>query len=520
MPRHPKLTPEQIADLIAEIKDLKEQVAELKSQKTPPTAAPQPAPAPQVAKAQNRTGIYKDATPEKMKELLKENWASKKEQYNAAKRAKRAAVKGKAPTLEIKEAEEAPAPAPAPAPVMEAPKNEIIQAAPKKQRKNAKQPPKPKAEAVPTEPPRLRQIFGDSVACPDDETTWVAHHTKKWEQLSETSQTQYASNARKALINAGYAPPKTSDPIVIADYAGSVPIDIWKVVSEATDPKYSVDTRNNFSKGLLGVFNAKIRKLIEAKQDTHRLCVWSTISQLMNSNAKKDTGDKHQEQGQSVVAEKNTAEWGDWETKAKEYISKADKSFTAQRDAAIVAVYTLIPPVRRNWFNVEVVKEAPTKDDKRNSLHITAEGATMYWGNFKNKASFKNELPLRLPVENAELVALLRKYTATLKNKWLFPSSDRQNAKPFSRDAFGSRLGDLTQKIVGKRFTCNRMRASFITWWHDNNSKNGVNVSAMRSVMRQLHQTNFGINLSYAKLNAKWNKAVQQIKGDATKADA
>ena len=136
----------------------------------------------------------------------------------------------------------------------------------------------------------------------------------------------------------------------------------------------------------------------------------------------------------------------------------------------------------------------------------------VFWGDFKNKASFKNELPLRLPMENPALVALFKAYVPKLKNKWFFPASARLNAKHFKRDAFGTRLGDLTQTILGKRFTCNRMRASFITNWHEQHTKDGkVNVADMRAVMRQLHQTNFGINLSYEKLNAKWTKELTAL---------
>ena len=31
-------------------------------------------------------------------------------------------------------------------------------------------------------------------------------------------------------------------------------------------------------------------------------------------------------------------------------------------DAMMVAVYSMMPPVRRNWYNMEVVHEAPTKN--------------------------------------------------------------------------------------------------------------------------------------------------------------
>lgn len=507
-----------IAEMRAEMKALRELVAALTIEKKvePPKVEP-----PKESPKNEMTGKYKDATPEKMRDLLKENWQSKKDQYNAAKRAKRAALglkkRGRKATNEVV------------ADSNDEPKLEIVEIPapePAKKMKRAKAAPskaeaKASALAVPAEPPRLRAIFGESVTCPTDETTWVANHTKKWDALGVDARKQYPANAKKALSNAGYEPPKTNDPLLITEYALSVPIDIWKVVIEATDDKHSVHQRNNFSKGLLGVFNAKIRQMIETKDPkTHQLCVWATIIQLMNNNAKRDTSNKHEEQGQSEVAADNTSEWGEWKTKSAAFIASAGADAKSQRDAMIVAVYSMIPPVRRNWFEMQVVTAPPEKGDKFNSILITDKEVVTYWGNFKNKASFKNELPLRIPIENNELVALIRKYAPTLKNKWFFPSTDRQNAKSMTREAFGKHIGDLAEKIVGKRFTCNRMRASFITHWHTHNSKDGkANVAAMRVVMRQLHQANLGVHLSYSKLHAKWDAEVKTIKGEAEKPD-
>jgi hypothetical protein len=43
------------------------------------------------------------------------------------------------------------------------------------------------------------------------------------------------------------------------------------------------------------------------------------------------------------------------------------------------------------------------------------------------------------------------------------------------------------------------MRSSYIRWWHDNNSKDGVDVAKTKEMMAQMHQTNMQVHLSYVK---------------------
>lgn len=469
----------KVSELMKLIEELRAEVKELKEAQKP--KAPEPVPEPPKASEQppKQKGKYAGKTAEEKKALLKENWNEKKAIYNAKKREKRA-EKG----LKTRGRK----------------KKDVVVAVPEEQ--------------VPEQPPRLREIFGSVVKCPIDPDTWVHKHTKKWEDLGDNAKNSYPNLAKLALRNAGYTPPDTKDPITISDYCLTTPIDLWKVLTEATDPKYSVHQRNGYSKGLLGVLNAKMRKSLESKDpQTHKLCVWTTIIHLMNANAKKDTTATHEGQKQSAVAEANTIEWGHWLNKSIDFV-KNEKN---RRDAMIVAVYSLIPPIRRNWFNMEIVTEEPAKDDKRNSIIINEKEVITFWGDFKNKASFKTELPLKIPIENVALCGLLRDYKKTLKTKWLFPNSDKKNATHIPRDAFGKLIGDIGEKLVGKRFTVNRMRASFITHFHTVNAK--PTVVEMRAVMRQLHQTNLSVHLSYAKAEAKWNKAVEDIKASAENND-
>jgi hypothetical protein len=241
-----------------------------------------------------------------------------------------------------------------------------------------------------------------------------------------------------------------------------------------------------------------------------QLCVWATIAHKMNQNAKKDTTAKHEEQKQSPEAKANTVDWSEWVAKATPFINSAGPSFKEKRDALIVACYTFQPPVRNDWASMKFTDTVPTEQTS-NFLLVNEKEVVAFWGQFKNRSSFKNELPVRIPIENEALANLFRQWKKqNNKNNsaFVFPTSDRINAKAFSNSAFGTHLGNLTDKIVGKRFTTQRMRVSFITNYHKTAVANGeiVNLAETKKVMRQLHQKSVSVHLSYAKFEKEIEK--------------
>jgi hypothetical protein len=120
----------------------------------------------------------------------------------------------------------------------------------------------------------------------------------------------------------------------------------------------------------------------------------------------------------------------------------------------------------------------------KNILWIAPREAVVFWGEFKNSASF--ELPLKQELPR-QLVSVLHK---------VLPEGD---STPLKVPNFSTFLTHLAEQITGKQFTNRLMRASYIRWWHDNNSKDGVDVAKTKAMMAQMHQTNMQVHLSYVK---------------------
>jgi hypothetical protein len=60
-------------------------------------------------------------------------------------------------------------------------------------------------------------------------------------------------------------------------------------------------------------------------------------------------------------------------------------------------------------------------------------------------------------------------------------------------------LSSITSDLTGKSFTSQRLRISYITAWHKANAAKGIDLKKLRTLMRQMLQTNVGINLGYSK---------------------
>ena len=361
----------------------------------------------------------------------------------------------------------------------------------------------PLSTGVPPEPARLRAMYGLTVTTSTDKYTWNAYHTMPWNMLSAKTQNQYLKDAFNALEHSGYEPPKIKEPLALANFMLAAPIDIWEIVKEVTNPEvYSVAQRNNYAKALLGILNARVRECLPGEKDERTCALWSTVVQRINHSTKMEVGEVHRSQIQSAASKANTEPWENWVKQAEEFITTAFKpinAFEQKRDGMIVALYSKIPPIRNNWCDVEICKETPKKNDTRNCLVLRADGAIdTYWGHFKNSASFKEELPLHLPVTSKPLIKLLRKYLPLLNGgKWLLPK--HVGGEPIAQDSFSTHIAALTQKIVKKNFTCQRMRISYITHWHELNPGK-ANVKKLQAHMRLLHQKDIAVNLSYDKL--------------------
>ena len=378
----------------------------------------------------------------------------------------------------------------------------------------------PLSSVVPTDPPRLRELWRtDVVETPKDSTQIIHIHTKSWDRLAPRTLQSYLTYGIRAC-NSGLSPgmqlttdKSITDPNVIIDHilALGKSFDVWKTMIEITDPAISLATRNQLHKGFLGCCGQWLRDHPPNDKKWPTVALWGTIAHKINNRSKHEISDNFAEQRQSPEAAANTVRnWDEWELKAADFIDeniKPERTFEQQRDAMLIAVYSLIPPVRNNWANMEVADAPPLPSERRNVIVFEppktpkSKGAIVtYWGDFKNRESFAGELPLKIPITTAKLLEHMRSYKQRLTSKWFLPTTGWGADKHYSENGLGQHLGDLTMEIVNKRFTSTRMRASFITTMHrKNNSKGILDLKKLKIAMRQLHQKNIEVHFSYAK---------------------
>lgn len=378
---------------------------------------------------------------------------------------------------------------------------------------------------VPAKPPVLREMMmTDVLQPPANKTQWMMTYTNSWEGLEDSSRKTYISGARNAFDFCGLKPSKdlkTPEELTQFALAYEPPIDIWKLVErcsllEKSDgEKSSIHLPNLRSKSLFGIFNATLRSMEDGDPDEKRLGLWCLVLRNFNGWATKTSTLNHLKQQQSEVALRNTVPWDEWQPKAREYVLKynGSKVFAELLNSVIIAVYSMIPPIRLDWCSVEIIKRAPPKSDERNTI-VFGDGGKIdvYWGQFKNKKSYKDELPLHHSIENAELRAVLLAYKKQLNSNWLFPVTNDNRSPHIPQAKFGYLLGSIAEEISGKRFTVTRMRSSFITNFHSKlaDSGKGADLKTLEDIMKQLHQKNIAIHLGYNKQanEEKWRTGV------------
>lgn len=360
-------------------------------------------------------------------------------------------------------------------------------------------------------PPIAITIFGPSLVIPGDPVALPCMATRQWSAYSPSTQANYPSMFKTAMKAMNLTAPSTTDPVALCEWLLASPFDIWAFVEVASTG--SIDTRNNKVKSLGAIVNAYLKPLALTKAEGptfERLRLWSQVAHVMTKRSVSESVTKHESQTQSVAAADETVPWAVWWKSVKAEMDKpVPATFPLWRDRIILAAYTFIPPIRLNWANIEIVTKEPVKSQERKNYLMVKDGKIMtWWGDFKNRASFKDELPLRIPIESEILTKAMLPYLAANKTKWVFPN---KHGNAWKHNAFGEHLGDLAQAVIGKRFTVQRMRAAYITSFHA--KQPDLKIEAVRKVMRQMHQANLGSHLSYDKgeMEKFWNDQISKI---------
>lgn len=332
-----------------------------------------------------------------------------------------------------------------------------------------------------TTPSDLVADLGETVTLSAEWSTWPMYHVRRQKDLSVTTMKQY-----KAFY-----------------YRLPVQKDIYDVVRFIVSHEDNA-TRNQFAKAGLSYtcqqlydmiyVNRRSRLATSAAYRTllHKMMVFSEL----NKRTKKASYDKHICQEATPERLANTVDWPEWVERAKRFVrrmtSMKEPTTRDRQEGLLAAVYSMIPPVRLDWNDVEVKhvtkkQLAEAKGEKnKNILYMAPSDAVMTWGEFKNVASFGAEAPLKQQIP-AQLHRVFKK---------LLPAED---STPFKISNFSTYLTGVAETITGKKFSNRLMRSSFIRDWHNENSKDVIDVQKTRAMMRLMHQTNLEVHLAYQK---------------------
>jgi hypothetical protein len=343
-------------------------------------------------------------------------------------------------------------------------------------------PPVPKSETEWDVPEDLRDSLNGKakLVLPANTRDWPMFHVKRPSELSTTTQKIYKA------------------------YNGSMPKAsvIWDVVRAINT--YPLAQRNQYAKaGLSKVSNDLYGDIYEANRkglakspaysaDLLRMLVFSELTK----STKKESFKQHTAQVASDARLDNTVRWPDWVEQARRYtkavLTNKVASQREKSDAVLATVYSQLPPVRLDWNDVEVRKVkggkamADYKGEKgKNILYLAYNEAVMTWNEFKNSSSFPNGIRQPMPKE----------VVSVMKKAW----GKEPPAHPFKHPNFSTYLTKLAEIITGKAFSNRLMRSSFIRYFHEKNSRDGVDLEKTKAIMRDLHQSNVEIHLGYNK---------------------
>lgn len=353
------------------------------------------------------------------------------------------------------------------------------------------EPPKPKNLPITWDVPTdLHDTLGKSITLPAEWETWPMYHVRRQSDLSKITKAQYKSYYYKL-------PQK----------------DIWDIVRfintqpNAQANMYAKAGLSYTSQGLYDSIYDRQRKGLANSTGYRDQLKKMMVFSVLNKKTKKISYESHINQEACEERITNTVPWNDWKELAKRFIrvqlTKKEPSTRDKQEALVVALYSMIPPVRLDWNDVEVRRSKGGKvlnsqkgEVGKNILYLSPSGAIMFWGEFKNADSFKAELPLKQDIP-ADLYKVMKK---------TIPDG---NNEPLKIPNFSTFLSTLANDITGKNFSNRLMRSSYIRWWHDNNSGSGVDVMKTKKMMRELHQTNIEVHLAYDKTKCVTNQMIE-----------
>jgi hypothetical protein len=169
-----------------------------------------------------------------------------------------------------------------------------------------------------------------------------------------------------------------------------------------------------------------------------------------------------------------------------------------------LALYTLHPPIRNNYYNMRIAPDDKNqsqllKSKTINYLHKTNSGYNVILN--KDKVSNKRGSSI-IPIDNKEVIAIIDESLERFPRKYLFTLISNVK-KPMSKEYFGNTL--IKTLFDGKNTGINNFRSSYVSWFYGK----GPTLKAKKKLAEQMRHSHTIAEQAYNKL-----KTVDEVVGD------
>jgi hypothetical protein len=237
------------------------------------------------------------------------------------------------------------------------------------------------------------------------------------------------------------------------DYLINNPEEAAKALNNQTALAQTSANRHMFYSAVV----AYLKHTDKGKQQTQQIkSQWDTIQKNNWEERRQQALNNEPTQNQIIVAQ--TLKWQD-------VLKARDEQKTGSLEKLLLALYTYIPPVRADYFDVKINK-SEDKETKDNQLVLNQNSGTLIIRDFKTKNKY-NEIRHQLPQ------ALYDEIQASLKSKprpYIFVMPTNQT-KPYDRGAFSKWANKILTEVFKAPMTLTSLRHLFVSTLDFNKTK-------------------------------------------------
>jgi len=237
------------------------------------------------------------------------------------------------------------------------------------------------------------------------------------------------------------------------DYLINNPEEAAKVLNSQTALAQTSANRHMFYSAVVAYLKHTDKGKLQTQQIKSQ---WDTIQKNNWEERRQQALNNEPTQNQIIVAQ--TVSWAD-------VLKARDNQTTGSLEKLLLSLYTYIPPVRADYFDVKINK-SEDKETKSNQIVLSQNSGTLILRDFKTKNKY-TEIRHQLPQ------ALYDEIQASLKSKprpYTFVMPTNQT-KPYDRGAFSKWANKTLTAVFKVPMTLTSLRHLFVSTLDFNKTK-------------------------------------------------